>query len=301
MRSTICTRPLRTCPLTLASLILYALCAPAACASRDGAGFDLSDASDVDAGGAPNAGVIGASAPSKDSGTGTGTGTDPASRDAGTTAPSRDAASAPTPDASELCAPLIDDMEHGDGSILSSCGRRGYWYAYNDGTAAALQVPSAGSSFLPAPIAGGRAGSVNAAHTTGSGFTSWGAGIAFDLNSAGGSATKVPYDATAYSAVTFWARTGGVSASLRVNVASTDTDPLGGVCAPSSKCNDHFGVTVNVTSTWQQVTLRFVDARQLGWGTPVTALAPSRLLAMQFQLPAGAPFDLWVDDVAFVP
>jgi hypothetical protein len=201
------------------------------------------------------------------------------------------------------CAtPMIDDMEHGDGSILSSCGRHGYWYTYNDATAGASQVPAAGAPFIPAAIPGGRAGSAHAAHSTGSGFTAWGAGLAFDLASAGGTAAKDAYDAGAYHAITFWAKSGtGSSAAVRLNIASRGTDPAGGVCTPASKCNDHFGASVTLSSTWEQHTVSFSDLHQLGWGTPAGAFDPTRLYAVQFQTAAGQPFDVWIDDIAFAP
>jgi len=203
------------------------------------------------------------------------------------------------------CAtPLIDDMEHTDGAILNACGRQGYWYTYNDGTAGGAQTPLAATSFLPSAIQGGRplgdsGVSVHAARTFGNGFTTWGAGMAFDLSSPGGG-TKLPYDASAYGGITFWARAGAATqTSLRVNIPEVATDPVGHSCAP--KCNDHFGKTLTLTTAWAQYTLAFAggDLSQSGWGT-VATFDKSTLIGVQFQVAAGSTFDIWIDDIAFL-
>ena len=199
--------------------------------------------------------------------------------------------------------PLIDDMEHSDGSILSACGRQGYWYTYNDATSGGTQTPVAATPFMPSVIQGGRTlgdggASAHAARTYGNGFTTWGAGMAFDLNSPG-AGTKLPYNATRYSGITFWARVAAATqTSLRVNIPEVATDPLGNVCAP--KCSDHFGKTLILTDSWEQYSLSFAaDVTQSGWGT-VAVFDKSSLLGVQFQAAASATFDIWIDDIAFL-
>jgi endoglucanase len=203
------------------------------------------------------------------------------------------------------CAtPLIDDMEHSDGSILSVCGRQGYWYTYNDATSGGSQTPLAATPFTPAIIQGGRVlgdggASAHAAHTNGNGFTTWGAGMAFDLNSPG-AGTKLPYDATRYTGIRFWARiASGTQATVRVNIPERATDAVGNICAP--KCSDHFGKTLTLTASWVEYTLHFTGAElaQSGWGTAAT-FDKSTLLGVQFQVAAGSTFDLWIDDISFV-
>jgi hypothetical protein len=196
--------------------------------------------------------------------------------------------------------PLIDDMEHADGSILSNCNRVGFWFTFNDATASATQTPAQGANFLPSLIPnGGRGSSLHAAHTSGSGFTVWGAGMGFDLNDQGGSSTKQTYDASSFTGFTFWVMAGqGGATSVRFNVPTKATDPAGNICTPAAKCNDHFGTTVNLTTSWTQVTVNFSQLQQLGWGTPATFQA-SQLYGVEFQFDPNKTFDLWVDDISF--
>jgi hypothetical protein len=197
---------------------------------------------------------------------------------------------------------LIDDMEDGDGSIVTTSGRIGAWYSYNDASATGMQKPQAMTPFMMET--GGRDGKGFAAATSGAGFTVWGAGFGFNLNDPGdgmnGSA-KVTYDASAYSGIAFWAKAGtGSAAALRVNVSDKNTDPAGGVCAPAEKCNDHFGKDIRLTEQWAAYTLSFADLLQLGWGQPSAALDVAHLYAVQFQVAKGVTFDVWLDDVAFL-
>ncbi len=194
---------------------------------------------------------------------------------------------------------VIDDMEGGEAGIKKICGRSGYWYTYNDGTSGGTQTPAPGASCVPADIPGGRAGSTKAQHTTGSGISTWGAGLAFDLANAGGTSSKTTYDASKYSGITFFAKA-SATLSLRVNLPTKGTDPLGGICTPSSKCSDHNGSTISVGTSWAPVTLLFKDMKQLGWGMPAT-FDPKTVYAVQFQVDKGVAFDFWIDDIAFVP
>jgi hypothetical protein len=193
---------------------------------------------------------------------------------------------------------LIDDMEHGDGTILKNCGRVGAWYTYNDQTAQAVQTPSMGANFIPDTIPnGGRMGSLHAAHTSGMGFTTWGAGMGFDVNNAGMS--KQTYDASMFAGIRFWVMSQSGAMAVRFNVADKDTDPAGGVCSPMAKCNDHFGSNLSVSSTWQQISVKFSDMKQQGWGQPANAFNPSTMYGVQFQFAPNVTFDLWVDDIEF--
>src|SRR5262245_17096935 len=70
---------------------------------------------------------------------------------------------------------LIDDMEDGDGSIVTASGRIGAWYSYNDASTTGMQKPQAMTPFMMET--GGRDGKGFAAATSGAGFTVWGAGF----------------------------------------------------------------------------------------------------------------------------
>jgi hypothetical protein len=198
-------------------------------------------------------------------------------------------------DASPTCAP-IDDMEDDDGYIIVHCGRSGTWYTYNDGTGS--QVPPEGTLPTPSIIVGGRGSSMYAMDTTGAGFTSWGAGIGFNFIDGGPS-----YDASAWSGVQFWARSGGSTGkTLRMAIADHDTDARGGVCTTKTGgCGDHFKANVDITTTWTLYTVHFADLMQSGWGYVVPSFDANAIYGVQWGIDSGSPFDVWIDDVAFVP
>jgi hypothetical protein len=257
--------------------------------------------------GEPKDSGVGSDTPGGDSGFptfDTGSGVDTLGPPTDTRPPPSDTTPPPPTDTGPpvACTALIDDMEHGDGSIIACTGRIGYWYTYNDATAGGTQTPAAGGPFTPTAIPGGRGTSMHAAHTSGSGFTTWGAGMAFDLNNAGGAgAVKGVYDASAYTGLTFWAKIDSGSGAVRLNVADKDTDPSGGVCSPAAKCNDHYGSNLTLTTTWTEYTIAFSSLTQQGWGEVAPGFNAKQLMAIQFQSGPGVSFDVWIDDISFKP
>jgi hypothetical protein len=205
-------------------------------------------------------------------------------------------------DVSPSSTEMIDDMEANTGSILTTHGRVGAWYVYNDATAGAVEHP--GTPFADTLLDPPRGTSHYAARMDGSGFTTWGAGMGFNFHDPGdgdGGSTKTTYDASAYVGITFWAKAGATSTgALRVNISTKDTDPAGGVCAPVAKCSDHFGVNLTITSDWTQQTFMFSDMAQLGWGQSVPKFDATAVYAMQFQVGKATTFDITIDDVAFI-
>lgn len=198
---------------------------------------------------------------------------------------------------------VIDNMEDPDegGSILESEGRVGAWYTFNDKTPEGIQTPPA-DAFEPDVLEVPREGSTYAARSTGEGFTKWGAGFGFDLKNDGTS--KLPYNATAYQGITFWAMTSeGNTPDVRVTFNDVSTSPEGGVCKPEVKdnCDDHFGANIVLQpGVWTEHTLMFDTLAQDGWGAPVETFSPDALYAIQFTVLAGQKFDIWIDDIAFV-
>lgn len=188
-------------------------------------------------------------------------------------------------------ANMIDDMEAASGNILQQGGRIGSWYTYNDGTVGATQTPTAGGPFLPATIPGGRDTSTAAAHTVGSGFTTWGSGMGLDLHNDG--TTKQPYSVAAFTGIAFWGR--GAPGSIRVKVLISTTVAVaeGGTCAVN--CGDSHGAVLALTAAWQQYVVPFAGLKQQNWGTPA-AWDPTLPLAIQFQAGVGAE-DFWIDDI----
>jgi endoglucanase len=112
---------------------------------------------------------------------------------------------------------------------------------------------------------------------------------------------RAAYAASKYAGITFSARRSpGASAGVRVHVPDWNTDPDGAVCR---QCFNDFGADITLTESWQTYTLLFDSLTQLpGWGTPrPQRVDSSRLFGIQFRVTdKGAPFDVWIDDLAFV-
>ena len=200
---------------------------------------------------------------------------------------------------------VIDDMEDSDrgGAILESAGRIGAWYTFNDLTTDGVQTPPAGA-FEPDTLEVPRDGSTYAARSTGEGFTEWGAGFGFDLNNDAEKAGKLPYDASAYKGVTFWALTSeGNTPNVHLTLNDVSTSPEGGVCPvdETDGCNDHFGAQLVLEpGVWKEFTFLFSELTQEGWGEPADAFSPNAIYAIQFTVDAGEKFDVWIDDIAFL-
>ena len=199
-------------------------------------------------------------------------------------------------DTSPTCA-LIDDLEDGDGAIIAKCGRHGFWFTFNDGTATGTQQPPIAGPFTASSIPGGRAGSTFAARTNGSGFTAYGAGMGVQFN--GGS---TPYDAHGWSGVGFWARVAtGTVTTIRMDFPDNFTDPHGGTCG--TECYDHFGTYLTFSTTWTYYVVKWSDLTQEGWGlaAPSGKIDAYHVYNMQIQTGGSSVFDVWIDDMTFVP
>jgi hypothetical protein len=102
---------------------------------------------------------------------------------------------------------IISTFEDGTGSVMQVAGRGGGFYMFNDMTG--TQTPAPGALPDAKPVT--RCESKFALCMSGSGFTTWGAGLGTDFApttaAAGGTATKMTYDASKYTGVSFWART----------------------------------------------------------------------------------------------
>jgi hypothetical protein len=186
--------------------------------------------------------------------------------------------------------PLIDDMEDGDGFICEAEGRHGHWYTYSDGTSTDL-TPAV--DFEPSRIPGGRGTSLYAAHLTGSGFTDWGVGMGFNLNLQ--DLARGSIDASTISGIRFWIKT---ATPVRVTFPTYLTAPpeIGGDCVDPN-CNDDFGFDITAPiADWTEIEVPFSALQQQG-GNAIWD--PRNLIAIEFRIPPGAPFDVWVDDIYF--
>jgi hypothetical protein len=121
------------------------------------------------------------------------------------------------------------------------------------------------------------------------------AGIGFNMRD-----PLQPYDARRYSGISFSARRAPDTA-MRIAVKFPDwnTEPAG-QCVD---CFNHFQSEVLLTETWTRYTVSFASLEQLpDWGDPrPPRLDTSRLFGVRFEVKnAGRPFDIWIDDLAFV-
>lgn len=183
---------------------------------------------------------------------------------------------------------LIDDLEDGDNAIQMLGQRSGYWYTYNDKSGTQTPLPSA--AFMP--TAGGHSPKFSA-HTSGTAFTVFGAGVGLDFNNR--AATPCVYNGAAYAGITFWAK-GTVAIKAMVKIPATTAVVSGGTCA--AMCEDHYFIKGMLSAAWTQYTIDFATITQEGWG----ATAPfdkTKLLGLQFQVGVGMAFDFAIDDITF--
>jgi hypothetical protein len=192
-------------------------------------------------------------------------------------------------------ARIIDSLEDGDAAICATAGRVGDWFVTNDGTG--TQSPTTASG-IPTLLTAPRGASQRAAHTSGSGFTGYGAILGVILND--GPSHPLYYDASSHAGIRFHARGTG---TMRVGVTAGRTRP-----APEGHCVDPacyrpFQATVALTSTWVPVLLRFDSLRSgttASNGAGFMTLQDQReIVTIEFLASGGGSFDFWIDDIGF--
>jgi hypothetical protein len=205
-------------------------------------------------------------------------------------------------DGGAACSPLpaneelIDDLNDGDRFIPSLDGRAGAWFDSHDASPNSKMYPDPTTGFVPS--ATGDACRKYAAYVAGAGYVLWGADLWFGLGS--------PYDASKYTGISFWAKVdSGSVTGIRVAFPDQDTQPDGNQCTtnPSSgpsACYDHYGQRLTFTTTWTKYKVPFSALSQDGWGRAGVAFDPTTLYEVLFQIPVGASFSIWIDDVAFI-
>jgi hypothetical protein len=188
-------------------------------------------------------------------------------------------------------APLIEDWEAKNSTLLLLDGRTGSWVNYDDGTG--KQNPPVRSPLFPSRIPGGRDASKNALHLHGGRYTNWGVTFGAEL------AEQACYDASAYAGIEFWAKGPG---KIKIGVQMIDVQDVkyGGLCR--NDCYNSHRSAVTLGKSFQKFTIRWDDLKQLYQsGTPIP-LDPKRIRFLEFGIAAeDTPFDVWVDDVSFLP
>jgi hypothetical protein len=195
-----------------------------------------------------------------------------------------------------ICADgsMIDDMEDGDGAICHTDGRTGGWYDFGDGTLGNL-TPKSDGRFTPTLIEDGSRGTSRyAARFAGSGFTAFGAIMGFDLRY-----PKAAYDASSRGAgITFWMKS---NVPVSVDFPTSETSPVqnGGQCVDGvtpGGCNQHFSFRITAPAPgWFAYQVPFNALS----GGGLAIWNPQHLLGVNFRVPQGTTFEVWVDDIAF--
>jgi hypothetical protein len=197
-----------------------------------------------------------------------------------------DRAPATPPLAPDQCGPwrpaLIDDLE--DGDVLVGRDDGGTWLLFNDQTG--TQLPAVAEGLV---VRGGPRGSRFAAHSSGDGFSAWGAGF--------GVALGCGYDVRKFDGVRFKVKAGGAR-RFRVEVPTLGLlgTEFGGRC--ESNCQDFYSAPLEVGDDgWYECTVPFARLSQVGWGT-VAPLDLTTVTGLQFNFALeNVPYDLWVDDL----
>jgi hypothetical protein len=192
-------------------------------------------------------------------------------------------------------AGIIDDFEDGDGAIRSGDGRRGSWFAYGDGSGGE-QTPNG------ADVQGSesdRSAGGLALHVHGSGYSDWGSGIGFPVSLESEGGRRCLYDATAYDGVSFWAKGDAQLDVLWITPAVIPREEAGRCDGFIGGCYDSHSMVVSLDEEWSEYQVQFADMDQHGWGQDVGPLEPRELVSLQFQVPAGADYEFWLDDLRF--
>jgi hypothetical protein len=188
---------------------------------------------------------------------------------------------------------LVDDFEDADVLLTRDTNLHGLWYVHNDGTG--TQSPAADDARSAPDLIDGPGSArspAHALHTTGSGFSGWGAFVAARLNAAQGKTCTV--DLSAYSVLALSLRGSG---RVRFNLGTVATTPVAdaGACHQDA-CSD-YGASVELTEDWQDITVPLASLSQPDWATP-TPFDPDSSVRLSFWAES-ADFDFWLDDIRF--
>jgi hypothetical protein len=209
---------------------------------------------------------------------------------------------------------LIDDMEDQTPGIVSSVAY-GTWYVYNDQTVGGHMTPAPGMPFTMEPIPGGRCASEYAMRMSGTGLSQWGAGMGFDFGyggtNASGQVLRIPVDARAYAGVRLWARVGQATTTRATFSISAGTCPPpdggpgggdagddGSATRAPSDCTLGYAKSLVLTTDWVRYDLAFDEFLS----NPGRLSIPrDQIYSFQFLVAPSTTFDLWIDDISWLP
>jgi len=249
----------------------------------------------------------------------------------------------------------IDDMEGTTGVIdwTPPTGSPGFWYSYASVQCENLRpIPSfvegtGGWSYAEVPepyetFSGVTSRQAARLRTVAPLVDTWGAGMGFFLSLPTGSGppglprectyesalasfketNAIPVDLTAYSGISFWARTepNAPVTELTLELFDRNTHPAGGICNATQgtpdECYNTFEVTLPLTERFEHYVLDFSEfAQDPNWGYQVTSgtvdLTQMYNPSFNIKMPGGScpgvcpgqptlEFDIWIDDLYFV-
>ncbi|PRP98578.1 glycoside hydrolase family 9 protein [Enhygromyxa salina] len=192
---------------------------------------------------------------------------------------------------------VVEDGENNDHQVIVHAERNGYIYTFRGGDTQVEPTPGADGGVFTMSL-GGANGSQYAARMLGTvgGQEGAFAGLGFNFTE-----PQAGFDASKYEGISFFARRAADSSGrVRLKIPDRATSPDGGEC---TECFNDFGVDLELGVEWQHYVFRFEELQQLaGWGSPRPAsVEAAALFGIQFQvMEAGATFDIWIDDLAFV-
>ena len=181
--------------------------------------------------------------------------------------------------------PLIDDFEDANPLIVSEEGRVALWALYQDN-----EAPGAASALAPTLRPQPTRANRYALHVKGGELRAWGAALQISF-------TPSCYDASVYAGISFSAKGPG---RIYAGVREVRTVPVeyGGTCMKD--CYDSHQKKVNLSSAWGTYSIEWGEMHQRGYDTP--PLDSTRINSLSFLIqPGDTPFDLWIDDVKFIP
>ena len=192
---------------------------------------------------------------------------------------------------------LIDDLDDGNATLPTTNNRRGAWSDSMIGTNGATMVPDPTVAFFVTDT--GDVCRKFAVYVHGQTSVDPGSGATF------GFSLGSPYDASAYTGLSFWARIDvGTNPPLRVAIPDEDTDPRGATCLtggtdPNLSCWSHFGARFTINTTWTKYTVPFASFTQDPWGFQAAEFKPAAIFSVLFQIGENDTFGIWIDNVAF--
>ncbi len=221
----------------------------------------------------------------------------------------------------------IDNMEDGTSKFKTAnlMTAAGYWdlsKGADSGTVAGLTGSTTDTQAITPDATTGANNTTHSMHFTGMNLTAWGSALAAELSNG------CPFDASKYGGITFYAK--GTSTvfegtnKLLVLVGNPEYIPTenGGFCndspslmPPDPNCYARHRVTIDLTADWKQYTVAWSDLQPPSYFTTGHPFGPDRVRDIVFNAsgPSGgtmdaagqpfasASFDVWIDELAFVP